>query len=433
MRHLMLTIMLLLFTATLSKAQEVEPLWMQSEENNFNGGLGMTWIDGQSYTTFTLTPEFSFGKLGVGLNVELLFNNSEGFKFRKRSWDQGAGALRMIRYLRWGVKNDPVYLRVGTLDGATLGNGFIMGYYSNEADYDRRKIGLAMDMDFKHFGFESMTSNLGNLEILGGRFYLRPLYGLQMPIINRLEVGATYVTDVDPDNSNDTENGIYEWGADIGLPIIQSKIFNSTIYADYAKINNYGDGKAFGIKAGVPSLIGLFGLYAKLEKRFLGEQFLPNYFNTLYELERRELEATYYNETGLSLSKQQYLANFASKQEGIFGELAGQILGKITLIGNYQHINNTQNSGILHLEARSKDLVPNVKLKYSYDKVGIETFEDVRTLDNRSVAVAEIGYRTYRFVYVSMLYRWNFTYDAEKNEYVPQERVEPRVSFSMQF
>ncbi|NOX88230.1 MAG: hypothetical protein GXO77_04325 [Calditrichaeota bacterium] len=433
-RFLMLVSVFLLFGFLSLNAQGIDPF---NQENNsyFNGGFGMTWIDGTAYTTFTLTPEFAFGKFGIGLNIELLFNNSEGFKFRKTGWDKGAGALRMIRYIRWGRKSDPLYTRIGSLDAATLGHGFIMGYYTNQANYDYRKIGFVLDIDFNTFGFESVTSNLGNLEILGGRFYYRPLRKTGLPIIKNFEVGATYISDFNPDDRKSTHDGVSEWGMDLGLPIIKTKFLNTVLYADYAKINNHGSGKAFGILAYVPNVFGLFGIYAKLEKRYSGEGFLPNYFNSLYELERNSLSAEYFNvnEPGVAvLTKAQYL-NYVGKTEGIFGELAGQILGKIKLVGNYQHNNGLGNSGILHLEARSTDLVPNVQLKYTYDKVGIGTFKDVFTLDYRSVAQAIIGYRTFNYFVVSIVYRWNFIYDEEKQEYKPQERFMPQVSFSMPF
>lgn len=413
-------------------SQNIDP-FNQEQASSFNGGLGMTWIDGTAYTTFTIAPELAFGKLGIGLNIELYFNNSEGFKFRKESWDKGAGILRMIRYLRWGVKHDPLYIRVGSLQAATLGHGFILGYYSNEANYDQRKIGLAFDMDFNRFGFETISNNLGNLEIIGGRVFYRPLYTTGIPILKNLEFGASYVTDVNPDNSKESKDAIYEWGADIGLPIIKSKFFTTTLYGDYAKINDYGDGTAVGIMATMPNLIGLLGIHAKLEKRFLNDQFLPNYFNTLYELERQAINAADYDlaVSGL-LTKKDLLAS-STKTEGIFGELAGHILGKVRLVGNYQQLNSVKNSGILHLEARSAELVPGFQLKYTYDKVGIETLKDARTLDYRSVAIAEIGYRTYKYILVALQYRWNFIYDEAKGEYKPQERFQPKISFAVDF
>ncbi len=430
-----LSLLLVFIFVTFTQAQDYDP-FQEEQGQALNGGFGMTWIDGKAYSTFTIAPEFSFGKFGVGLNIELLFDNAGGFKFRKDGWDKGAGALRMIRYLRWGVKNDPLYIRIGSLQTATLGHGFIMGYYSNEANYDQRKIGLVVDMDFNSFGFESVSSNLGRLEIIGGRLYYRPLSNTDIPILKNFEVGGTYVTDVDPDNRTSTDDGIAELGFDIGLPVIKSAVFNTTLYADYAKILDHGDGMAFGIKAGVPDVFGLLAVYAKLEKRFLNDEFLPNYYNTLYELERNELVSNYYyinsSDLPLSLTKAEAL-DYAKKTEGIFGELAGHILGKVKLLGNYQYLNGKKNSGILHLEARSIDLIPNVSLLYAYDKVGIETFKDTRTLDFRSVATAEIGYKTYKFIYVALQYRWNFVYDEDKGEYKPQERFQPKISFSYNF
>ncbi|MFC2088867.1 hypothetical protein ACFLSX_04635, partial [Calditrichota bacterium] len=389
------------------------------ELNYFQGGLGVTWIDGVSYTTFSLTPDFSFGKFGVGLNIELLFNNTEGFQFRKEGWDKGAGILRAIRYLRYGYKREPFYVRVGTLDNATLGHGFIMWHYSNESNYDERKIGLEFDLDFNRFGFETVTSNLGNLEIIGSRLYYRPLLQLSIPVIKDLELGATYVTDESTADENNIGDGVSSWGLDIGLPIINSKLFYTNLYYDFAKINHFGSGNAAGVEFGFPNIIGVFKLSAKLEKRFLGEQFLPSYFDALYELDRE-------------LNKKATLQAVGSN-EGIFGQLAGSIFGKLKIIGSYQRLNGVDYSGIMHFETRLQGLIPSIRLRATYDKVGIESFDDITTLNHHSIATAEIGYRTMQFLMVSMIYRWNFVYDEEKKEYKPQERVEPRISFVYEF
>lgn len=415
-KHIYVIIITITLTFSFCIGQDI----MEDEElNYFQGGLGVTWIDGVSYTTFSLTPDFSFGKFGIGLNIELLYNNSEGFKFRKEGWDKGAGILRAIRYLRYGFKREPVYVRVGTLDNASLGHGFIMWHYSNESNYDERKIGLEFDLDFGRFGFETVNSNLGNLEILGGRLYYRPLLQLTIPVIKNLEVGATYVTDESEEGDNGLGGGISSWGLDVGLPVIQSKLFYTTLYYDFAKINNYGSGSTIGTEFGFPNIFGVFILSAKVEKRFLGDQFIPSYFNALYELER-ELD----KKTILESSK---------ATEGIFGQLAGSILGKLKLIGSYQHLNGIENSGMFHMEARLLGLIPSIRLRATYDKSGIETFKDLRTLDYRSVATAEIGYKTMQFLMVSMIYRWNWIFDETKNEYKPQERVEPRISFVYEF
>jgi hypothetical protein len=410
------TFLTLFFVYNFSFGQEFD----DSEDlSQFQGGLGVTWIGEKSYTTFSLTPDFSFGNFGIGLNIELLFDNEGGFKFRKEGWEKGAGVLRAIRYLRYGFKHNPVYVRVGTLDNATLGHGFLMWHYSNESNYDDRKIGLEFDLDFEQFGFESVYSNFGNLEIIGGRLYYRPLYTLSIPVIKNLEFGATYVTDESKPDSTGFGGGISAWGLDVGLPVIQSDYFFTTLYYDFGKINNYGKGSATGIEFGVPNAFGLFRLSAKVEKRFLGDEFLPNYFNALYELER-ELD-------------KKSLLTLSPKTEGIFGQLAASILGKLKIIGSYQRLNGVENSGLLHFETRLSELIPSIRLRATYDKTGIKTFEDARTLDYRSVATAELGYRTMQYIMVSMIYRWNWVYNEDDNVYEPQERVEPRISFIYEF
>ncbi len=425
-------ITILVFSISSVLSQDVSTFF-DEENNNVGGGLGITWVDGVPFTTFTIAPELSFGKFGVGLFIQLMFDNTNSFKFRTLGWEGKGGWARMINYVRYGFKGDPFYIRVGTLQGTWLGNGFIMGFYSNGVDYDNRYIGVVMDADFGWGGFETMTNRVRALDIVGSRLYVRPFYGTKIPVIRNLELGGTYVTDVDPDDFNETDDRVQEWGADITLPIIRKSYFDLGIYGDYAKIVNYGDGMAVGIRFGFPNVIGLFGAMAKLEKRWTNDQFLPNYFNALYELERRSLPANYYYPDSVGLWTKQDFLKTVKGNSGIYGELGGQILGQIRLMGSFQYTDGIRNSGIMHLEALTKEIIPSFRFRYTYDKVGIETFEDVITLDNRSVAAAEVMYKTYYFIYITLRYRWNFTYDAARGEYVPQERFEPSVSFIMDF
>ncbi|HGY57197.1 MAG TPA: hypothetical protein ENK44_15925 [Caldithrix abyssi] len=435
MKHFYFIVLsIILFSGSGLFGQDISTFF-DEERNSVNGGLGITWIDGNPYTTFTLAPEFSFGKFGIGLFIQLLYDNFNGFKFRTAGWEGKGGYWRMINYIRYGFKGDSFYTRIGTLQGTWLGNGFIMGYYSNGVDYDNRYIGLILDADLGWMGFETMTNRLRVLDIVGARLYFRPLRGSGIPILRSLEIGGTYVTDVDPDDNNATDDRLQEWGTDLTLPIVQRDYFNLGLYADYAQIVNYGHGTAVGIRAGIPNFIGVLGLMAKLEKRWTGDQFIANYFNALYELERRPLSSTHYYPDMVpaeTWTKQDFLKTVRGNS-GIYGELAGHILGQIRLLGSFQYTDGIKYSGILHLEALTKDIIPSFRFRYTYDKVGIESFSDVFTLDYRSVAVGEIMYRTYQFVYVTLRYRWNFVFDPVSGEYKPQERFEPSVSFIMDF
>ncbi len=82
-------------------------------QGRFQGGLGMNWIDGKLNYTLHLAPEFSFNNWGLGLDLQLTFDQ-EG-KFRKENYNEFTDYLSIIRYVRYGLKNDPVYVRVGAL------------------------------------------------------------------------------------------------------------------------------------------------------------------------------------------------------------------------------------------------------------------------------------------------------------------------------
>lgn len=407
----------------------IVPLFAQTPFSNtvnpnyFSGGLGMTWIDGRPFTTFSINPEFTFGNFGLGLRLELLFDNNNNFKFRSAGWEDASAVFRSIQYVRYGYKGNPVYVRLGSLVAATIGHGFLMWQYSNEANYDQRKFGAVLDLDFDHVGFESVVSDLGNIHLYGGRIYVRPLFSLEVPVVSNLEFGGSVITDQNPDANKETDDDkVLEWGVDVGLPVIKSEIFKTILYFDYAKFADFGEGKAAGINVGFPDIAGVFNLDARLERRWIGDQFIPSYFNTSYELERN---------LGFGLDKKSRL-KAAKSSQGIFGLLAGQFAGLFRLSGSYQHQDGIPHSGILHLEATLMDLVPNIRFISYYDKTNIETFEDARTLDVFSQAVMELGYVTYEVIMVSLRYRWNFV-ETSPGVYTPQERFEPRVSFVYEF
>lgn len=388
----------------------------------FNGGLGITYIDGVPFTTISISPEFTFGKFGLGLRIELLFDNQNNFKFRTEGWNDARALTRAIRYARYGHKGDTFYTRIGSLVAATLGHGFLMWYYSNEVNYDQRKFGAILDLDFTHVGFESMVNDFGNIEVYGGRLYIRPIKIFDIPVLSDLEFGGTFVTDNNPDANSDTKDGITEWGIDVGLPLIRTEMFKTILYFDYAKFVDFGEGRAVGVNFGFPNIVNLVSIDVRFERRWLGDKFIPNYFNTLYELERSLPNG---------LDKRSRLAEL-TKSSGYFGELAGNIAGIVRLVGSYQQQDGIPYSGIIHLEASLMDLIPNVRFLAYYDKTNIETFEDARTLDVFSQAIAELGYVTYGILMISLRYRWNFI-EVSPGHFQPQERFEPRISLVYDF
>ncbi len=418
---------------------------LKPNEGLMQGGLGLNWVDGQPFYSFRVTPEFGFANFGLGLDLNLAVD-SKG-NFRKENYNEFTDYLSIIRYARYGHKNDPIYVKVGSLDYTTLGHGSIMYMYNNSPTFDARKIGAEFAMDFNEFGFESVYGNFAQAGVFGIRGYVRPLKLTSMkeiPVISNLEVGASFVTDfnkyagVTSGTINSTngefkavtdEGSVSIIGFDLGLPIVRTDMFNLDLYYDFVKILDFGSGSTAGIKAELNGL-GLVSLSAKLERRFNGDEFIPSYFNALYETERFNFDPT----TGQVRSKVAMLQGLkSSESNGFFGELEANVIDLFRVLGSYERLDKLPKSGALHLTAEvvPKDL-PFIT-RAGYDKINIEDEADLFTLDDRSYLFAELGYKPMSYIIVSMVYNWTFTpvRDNDKNiiGYEPQKWIEPRVSF----
>lgn len=420
------------------------------DEGVFTGGAGLMWIDGEPHYRISLRPEVSFMNFGVGLDLNLDFDK-EG-KLRKENFNEFSDYLSIIRYVRYGMKNEPVYIKLGALDYHTIGHGTIMNRYNNSPSFDTRKIGLAADIDFGKFGFESIYGTFGEGGIFGLRGYFRPLQfstSTDLPILRNIELGATFATDFNKyagvlgGNYNLTEdkfeitqdNGALTIiGVDIGFPVIKSSLVTLTLYADYNKIIDFGSGTATGIKFDLEGL-GLVSATAKMERRFNGEKYIPSYFNSFYELERFRVDKA--NAPYPFHSKVQQLAVLTDPDNGWFGELGIRVLNTFDIIGSYQRLDKDSKSGILHLysEIAPEDM-PFVA-RAGYDKVRIENEKDIFTLDDRSYLFTELGYKPMPYLLISVVYHWTFApvRDANDNviDYEPQKRIEPRISFIFPF
>ena len=133
------------------------------------------------------------------------------------------------------------------------------------------------------------------------------------------------------------------------------------------------------------------------------------------------------------IHKSELLPAITEETKGYFGELYGRLLGTIDLIGNFQRLDDHPKSGTLHLAASAAKAIPGLAFQATYDKTNIETFKDVRTLDNRSVARVSVGYKIKPYLILYMDYIWSFVLDEQKNQYKPQERYQPRLAFNYNF
>ena len=418
------------------------------DEGNISGGMGILWIDGQPHYRISFRPEISFSEIGVGLDLNLDFD-SQG-KLRTENFNEASDYLSIIRYIRYGLKNDPVFVKVGALDYYTLGHGTIMQHYNNSPTYDNRRIGLVADIDFGKFGVESIMGSFSPAGVFGVRGYVRPLQfssAADIPVIGNLEVGASFVTDINENagilngkydavknefNVTEDDVSISIIGVDLGLPLLSSSLADITLYVDYSKIIDFGSGIATGVMFDF-NLSSLLQVSAKLERRFNFGKYIPSYFNSLHEIERFRVDAA----ADTFTSKAQILNSVTENRNGFYGDLLVRVLNLFDVYGSYQRLDKESKSGELNLRAAIEPESAPFVLRVGYDKIKIESEKDIFTLNDRSYLFAEAGYKPVEYLLVSIVYSWTYTpvrgNDDKIISFEPQKRIEPRVSFIYPF
>ena len=292
--------------------------------NYFSGGFTYANVGGESLVGLTLSPEFKLGKVGIGLNVPLLYSLDDN-SFRSEIFTDGIGVARLITYVRYGVqKADPVYIKVGQLDNTMIGFGSLVNNYTNSTSYEKRKIGLHYDVNIKGmYGIEGMYSDFdpASLNLLVLRPYVRPLASTGIPIVKTLEFGATYVRDGDQtdipvtDETSTkytfTEPGISAFGLDMGVTLLRVPFIQIDLFAGYSKLNvesdvltttltnsfnatgepsqmsdgfSNGSGISAGVNFRMHFIADIFSTDVRIERLNYNEHYLPQFFDGAYEI-----------------------------------------------------------------------------------------------------------------------------------------------------
>ncbi len=350
MRPLVAVIIICLFTFIPAFAQETydpafdpPPPGVGSPTGGirWNGAIGAVIIDGKVYQQFSLRPDIPLGKFGIGLDLTFYFD--EDGQLREEDWDEPFDIVEKIYYIRYGLPGDPFYARVGALDGVTLGYGIIMRHYSNAIQYPAvKRLGIYTEGERDRIGWQAMLNNLREIDepgLVGCRLsYRSPVAGLTFggtigydgnqyagardadndgvpdgldwfdgvndfrrrdelynllsdaEIRQLIEWGHLPDITSPPQNYKDLKDGIAIIGADAGLPIWRKRPLSIWLYTQAAQILDYGWGFAF---PGVT--VGIGPLKVGYEFRHYDSQFLGDYFNFVYEIERVRLvgDSTY--------------------------------------------------------------------------------------------------------------------------------------------
>ncbi len=440
-----LLILIILLTPVMLVAQEGFGFGMDL-------GLGTVVIEDpetgelESWQNLSPRPDFSFGNWGIGLALDFNFSFSQedgspGFRIREEDWIPSEEYsfvelyLPIFRYIRYGFKGDDLFGKIGAIDDFLLGNGFIIANYSNSLFLPEQRVsGLAFDFDamlfdFPYIGLETVIGNLAAFDLLGGRLYTRPIYFTGIPIIKDLQLGFTAVVDRDPfyferkkDDSPytaffDQASPVSVWGVDLRLPILASQAVSLAAFSDVV-VQNGNTGAMLGAGG---KLINLITYGAQL--RLLGDNFIPAYFDSSYDLFRVEKWLVYTGEVELD----GYFGWFASLGFDALEEMVSftaSIEGPFAPDPEVDEANPTL-TGRLHV---SPELLFGFGIDASYQKKYITSLSDLVSAENALIQ-ARIGYTTGPAT-ISMIYdlKYSPTTDADGENWQITTKLETTVS-----
>ncbi len=379
-------------------------------------GLGVETFGDETWQKISLTPDLAFGKFGIGIDVTVhyRFQNSE-FTVLADDWAPDPFTfqetlslyLAKFRYVRYGLKGDPLFVKLGSIDDATLGNGFIMGNYANTLFLpERRVFGLSLDVDgrlfsFPYVGMETFVGDLSAFDVMAARLYVRPLAGTQIPVLRDLQLGTTFAADFDPYRYSssveeaaaqlagiDTSDArIYVAGVDFRQPLLDSAAFSLAVFGDAVTQRMDAYGGMLGVGGRV---IKIFTYGAQI--RFIGDNFVPVYFDSVYDITRAQRYAL----TEGAMSTPGFVGWFASIGTSLLND---SIVFNVSLDGPFGEVDPNNDASYLnskHLTgmfAVAEGLLPGFFFDASYDKLLIDTWSDVFE-SNGATAKARVNYRS---------------------------------------
>jgi len=408
-------------------------------DGNFQAGgvIGAVSINGVNYQQFAVRADVPIGKLGFGLDFQLLLDANG--RVRKEDWDDFTDYLDKIYYIRWAKKGDPFYFKIGGLRYTSLGFGNIVNGYSNMVEYpNRKRWGMEMALTGEKFGAELIINDFK--ELFREKASMMMATRLNYKIAGKLTIGASFASDFNQYNGLlDTDEDGYpdmidtypfdkDWvterdylvgagatpatiqnliaigelnprtkedvidyqvnaapvsiyGVDLSYPLIDKSKFKLDAYMQFSKIQDYGWG------ATLPGVRMQLGSYftVSAEYRRTSEEFVYGFFNSTYELERAVFQEQALDGGGTQMvarTKAESLKNLKSAQNGYFVTLRVNVFNLAHIMASYQDLRG----GDLPVKslngelALRENLIPGISVAKAYYKQNnVSTFEHWKT------------------------------------------------------
>ncbi|HIA02055.1 MAG TPA: hypothetical protein EYN66_09115 [Myxococcales bacterium] len=397
-------------------------------------GARMGWglVDNDQFLSLNIGTALRWGKLGIGIQAPLRFRvvdkdpQNDG-SLRKEDWDEVSDWTRVLRYVEWGTPKDPIYTRVGVLEGTTIGHGTIVNQYYNVIDADHYQTGVQLHVDLDIAGGQFFVDNMIDPELFGVRGFVRPFQFFKVaPLFKRIGVGLTVVIDgaapKDPKTLNDKDstriinddgdlvtdsNSVAILGLDVDWALISTDSFALTPYVDFNVLGTTG---GTGFHAGIltqAQVTAAVKLGGRLEYRAVNEDYAPSYVNSWYEVERVEFLN---GKTKIDYFTDKDKAGLEGIKHGFAATLDLNILKAILLSATYEDYQGPDNANLLL--KLGLPWIASFKLNAYYAKRNFDSINEAFDLD-RGLLIAELKWKFAGPFYVYALYsrEWRLNKD----------------------
>jgi hypothetical protein len=300
-------------------------------------GIGVVQAGGESVGAVTWHPDFKTGPFGIGLDVNIPLGD-------KRPADFESVVVRYAEYDSgtWGVK-------YGILDKVTYGSGLLMNNYSTRtkggALLSNKQVGVKAYLGGGLVGYDMATLHM--LGTWSNLYVVR----LTEKVLPQLTLGQTYITDTNGVGTLEAQSG---YGIDAIVPLFTG----AQLYAEYAKLINYGAGYNAGLGLAY-NLSSMLDFKLNAEWRAIESNFIPGYYNEQYETNPLNLskysgkaQTGYVANLGITSTLPQGNFTLAGKYEdylntraNIGAELTGQFM-EYEVAGSYEQPNFGDNRGL---------------------------------------------------------------------------------------
>jgi hypothetical protein len=250
----------------------------------------------------------------------------------------------------------------------------------------------------------------------GGRVFVRPLHGTEIPFLKDAAIGATCVSDRNPDGNKGTSNDqVSVYGADVEVPVFSNPVISAKVYADAAQmrlgsryLNNGSKDNGTGFAAGVGGQLLSFMSY-RAEMRSVGANFIPNFFDGFYDVDRS---------SGGVYKADRIGGSAKPRRTGPYAEIYANILNKIRIGGSFEDLNDNVTGELprVRAELRTDPSLFMNKFDFAsqYEHRNVNKFSDLgRTHNSDTVLSTEIGYMAAQNLRLVMVIQQTFTEAGE--------------------